>query len=831
MPSGYLVTLGDGSLDSGDVISGALITFTTATTIGSGQWTWSGTYAGTTYTNTQEPGTYYEATDGNVYFVPAYGPVDTLTSSSVVTAPSFVVSDGIVTGTDGAELIDASYTDANGDSVTSGADSVTAGLGNDTIRTGEGNDSIDAGGGSDSVEGGMGNDTINAGSGNDVVYGDNATPAAATNETLDWTDQGGNGTNLAGGFTQNTGTMDVTVGFSNDGNNNPTLQVDTDDTNYVGAGETFDPNSSAYIYGNGDGATSTTTIDFAGAFGSGMSDEVQDVSFRINDIDWGSGNHTDVVTINAFDANGNPVTVTITPGTGDTVSGNTITAGAFGESAADAAGSALIEIAGPVSSIEIIYSNGQGGTQAIWVTDIHFTTIPAVGGDDVIDGGAGADTLYGQEGDDTLLGQGGNDSLIGGSGDDSLDGGNLADTLIGGDGNDTLAGGAGADSLSGGAGMDFLDYTQSGAGVSIDLGTNTASGGHATGDILAGGLDGIYGSEWDDTLTGYDGQGPDWTNVFYGNGGNDLIDGAGGDDSLYGGSGADTIIGGTGADLIDGGTGNDHLLVGAGDTATGGAGDDIFILDPDALGGGTITIDGGETEEPGGDTLDFGGLIDWGDVVYTNTDPNALAGSATLSDGTVVEFSNIENIVICFTGGTRIWTPLGPRLIDDLRVGDLVLTRDHGMQPIRWIGQRSVAGKGRFAPIRFEKGIIGNERELLVSPQHRMLHQSTAANLYFNDSEVLIPAKHMVNGSSICQVEQAEVTYFHMLFDSHEVVFAEGAASESFHPGQMGLSAIDDPAREELFSLFPELRSNANSYGDTARLCLRAHEAKLLQAA
>jgi hypothetical protein len=70
-----------------------------------------------------------------------------------------------------------------------------------------------------------------------------------------------------------------------------------------------------------------------------------------------------------------------------------------------------------------------------------------------------------------------------------------------------------------------------------------------------------------------------------------------------------------------------------------------------------------------------------------------------------------------------------------------------------------------------------------------------------------------------------------MLFDSHEMVFAEGAVSESFHPGQMGLSAIDAPAREELFALFPELRSNPNGYGDTARICLRAHEAQLLQAA
>lgn len=824
MPSGYLVTLGDGSLDVSDVISGALIDFDTATTIGAGQWQWSGTWGGGTYTDTLEPGVYYEATDGNVYFVPDFGPVDTLTASSVVSAPSFTSTspDGVVDGTGDGEVIDGSYTDAQGESVSSGADSIAAGGGDDTIT---------AQGGADTIEAGAGDDVVNAGGGADLIYGDGgATPTPATEE-LNWSDAGNDGDDLSAGFTQTTGEMDVSVSFTNIGNNTPTYTAETTDTNYVGSGEDFDPNSSLFLFGDGDGATSTTTIGFAATAGSEFQDAVENVSFRINDIDWGNNNHTDIVTVNAYDADGNPVTVTITLGGGDTLSGNTITADTVGESASDLGGSALIEIAGPVSEIEIIYGNGQNGTQGIWVTDIHFDTLPQEAGNDDLSGGGGADTIFGQDGDDTLAGDNGNDSLDGGDGNDSLDGGNSNDTLIGGDGDDTLAGGAGADSMSAGSGMDFLDYSASDAAVNVDLGTNTASGGHATGDILAGGLDGIIGSDWNDTLTGYDGQGADWTNEFYGGAGNDLIDGAGGDDLLYGGDDNDTIIGGAGSDILDGGDGDDILYIGSGDTVTGGAGDDIFIIDDTALGGGTITIEGGETDEPGGDTLNFNGLLTWDDITLTDTNPDALAGTATLSDGTTVDFSNIESLVICFTTGTRIWTPHGPRLIETLQPGDLVLTRDHGVQPIRWIGQRSVRGAGRFAPIRFAKGAVGNERELLVSPQHRMLHQSTAANLYFNDSEVLIPAKHMVNGGSIEQIEVEEVTYVHMLFDEHEMVFAEGAVSESFHPGQMGLSAIDAPAREELFSLFPELRSNPNGYGTTARICLKAHEAQLLQAA
>jgi hypothetical protein len=70
-----------------------------------------------------------------------------------------------------------------------------------------------------------------------------------------------------------------------------------------------------------------------------------------------------------------------------------------------------------------------------------------------------------------------------------------------------------------------------------------------------------------------------------------------------------------------------------------------------------------------------------------------------------------------------------------------------------------------------------------------------------------------------------------MMLDRHEVVYAEGAATESFHVGDVGIAAISDQSREEMFSVFPELRSNPNAYGQTARPCLKRHEAQLLQAA
>ncbi len=687
MPDGYLVQLGNASLDAGDQIVDPLTTFTTDTNLGAGVWVWSGTFGGTTYSNTSEPGVYHLATDGNVYFVPDYGPVTTITTATVNSAPSYSAV-SVVEGTGGDDVIDNLYTDEDGDQV----DSLTGNA--DDIRAGDGNDSIEAGLGDDTVLGGGGDDTIDGGAGNDIIHGDSSATVTATAEFLDWESQGPDGSNLSAGFTQNTGEMDVSVAFASTGNNNPTFQVEAGDAQYVGTGEPMDTSSSLYLFGQGDAATSSTTISFAAAAGSEMQNQVENVTFRINDIDWGSGNHQDVVTVNAIDADGNAVSVTITPDAGDSVSGNTITAGLTGETAADAAGSALVEIAGPVAQIEILYSNILSGTQGIWVTDVHFDTLPPVAGDDVIDGGAGDDQIFGE------------------------------------DGNDSLTGGAGADTLTGGAGDDWF-------------------------------------------------------------------------------------------------------ALGAGDSAIGGDGDDTFTLDPTNLGGGTITIQGDETGETTGDTLDFGGLLDWDDVTYTNTNDAAggNSGTATLTDGTIVNFSNIENIIICFAAGTAILTPTGERPVQDLQPGDLVVTRDNGAQPLRWIGKRTVAGTGNFAPIRIAKGQLGAQRDLLVSPQHRMLHCSVAAGLYFDSPEVLMPAKHLINGTTIRPDPCAQITYIHLLFDHHQIVYADGAPAESFHPAQMGIEAISAQSREELFAVFPELRSDPNQYGDTVRPCLRKYESRLLQAA
>ncbi len=133
-----------------------------------------------------------------------------------------------------------------------------------------------------------------------------------------------------------------------------------------------------------------------------------------------------------------------------------------------------------------------------------------------------------------------------------------------------------------------------------------------------------------------------------------------------------------------------------------------------------------------------------------------------------------ETLAPCFTRGTLIKTDQGERPIEELAAGDMVLTMDHGYQPIRWIGSSKRAATGDLAPILIRKGALGNDRDLRVSPQHRMLLQGWQAELLFGELEVLATAKSLLNDHSILRDEGGEVEYFHMLFDTHEIIYAEG---------------------------------------------------------
>ncbi|MGH1576482.1 choice-of-anchor L domain-containing protein [Planktotalea sp.] len=366
--------------------------------------------------------------------------------------------------------------------------------------------------------------------------------------------------------------------------------------------------------------------------------------------------------------------------------------------------------------------------------------------------------------DDVVVGGDGDDTILAGLGDDLIDAGDDDDSVSGGAGNDTIVAGAGDDSVYGGSGDDFISASS-------------------------------------------------------------------GMDTLEGGLGQDTIHGGENADLISGGDGDDVLFVGQGDTVTGGDGDDLFnIVSLGEIATNAITVTGGEGDETDGDTLNLNGLHVAGSLKLTDPDDvnGGLSGSVLLLDGTVVNFSNIENI-ICFVAGTEIATPYGGRAIESLKIGDDVITQDNGIQKIRWIGTTTVPAMDKFAPIKFKKGtFLGSKGDLIVSPQHRMLFKGYEAELLFGTNEVLVPAIHLVDDNSVVRNPMETVTYVHILFEQHEIIFAQGVATESFHPGSYSVDALAPKAQAELFELFPDLRSDISNYGHCARMSLKAVEAKAL---
>ncbi|WP_300074499.1 Hint domain-containing protein [uncultured Ruegeria sp.] len=192
-------------------------------------------------------------------------------------------------------------------------------------------------------------------------------------------------------------------------------------------------------------------------------------------------------------------------------------------------------------------------------------------------------------------------------------------------------------------------------------------------------------------------------------------------------------------------------------------------------------------------------------VVYNYTGTNTVPGNSPVFDDIVG--------AVCFNSGTLIETLEGPLPIEALSIGDLVRTQD-GPATVRWIGSRlydaeTLSANSKLRPIRIVSGAMGNGlplRDLLVSPQHRMLVSSRIIERVCGATEALISAVKLTELPGIFIDENVEeVEYFHILFDKHEVIFAEGCPSESLYTGPEALKALSQDVREEIFAIFPEL--------------------------
>lgn len=135
---------------------------------------------------------------------------------------------------------------------------------------------------------------------------------------------------------------------------------------------------------------------------------------------------------------------------------------------------------------------------------------------------------------------------------------------------------------------------------------------------------------------------------------------------------------------------------------------------------------------------------------------------------------------VSFTRGTHITMATGAQVpIEQLQIGDRVLTRDDGPQPVRWIGQSTLRASGEFAPIVIRAGTLNNQGDLVVSPNHRLFVYQRRDKIDAGRPELLIRARHLINGDSVAIREGGFVDYFQLLFDHHHIVYAEGIAAES----------------------------------------------------
>ena len=133
-----------------------------------------------------------------------------------------------------------------------------------------------------------------------------------------------------------------------------------------------------------------------------------------------------------------------------------------------------------------------------------------------------------------------------------------------------------------------------------------------------------------------------------------------------------------------------------------------------------------------------------------------------------------------FTRGTHITMASGAQCpVEALQPGDLVLTRDDGAQPVRWIGQTTLRAVGEFAPIRIRAGALNNENDLLVCADHRLFIYQRSDALGVGRHEVLVRARHLINGDTVQRESGGFVDYYQLLFDTHQIIYAEGIAAET----------------------------------------------------
>lgn len=168
-----------------------------------------------------------------------------------------------------------------------------------------------------------------------------------------------------------------------------------------------------------------------------------------------------------------------------------------------------------------------------------------------------------------------------------------------------------------------------------------------------------------------------------------------------------------------------------------------------------------------------------------------------------------------FARGTRIALADGRQLpVEDLQPGDAIITRDHGTQPLRWKGTVTLRAEGGFAPVTVLPGVMGNPGALTVSPHHRLFLYRRDARALAGAAELLVQARHLVDGQGIVRREGGFVDYHSLVFDAHEVIYAEGVPCESLMVCPSVVTRLPEDLAAPLRSTFPGLSQRSHTGAD-----------------
>lgn len=206
----------------------------------------------------------------------------------------------------------------------------------------------------------------------------------------------------------------------------------------------------------------------------------------------------------------------------------------------------------------------------------------------------------------------------------------------------------------------------------------------------------------------------------------------------------------------------------------------------------------------------------------------------------IESIDSTSDVLVCFMRGTRILTPQGEVPVEALTVGDQVINADGNKVTLRWISSRKLSSldlmlQPKFRPVCILRGSLGQHQpttDLWVSPWHRVVVGGYDVELMYSQDQVFVAAKHLVNavvGPAETYID--EVEYIHLLFDQHEVIFANGLATESLYPGDVAIASLSKDDRDALSACLQRQGRDVAGYGPTALTALTGQEAGVLRMA